>query len=295
MRILWFRRKAASPTRRPKAVDEVIAAFQKKAGIRFRDPAILEQALTHRSYLGSNGGDPGRSNERLEFLGDAVLELVVIEHLFRNFALDREGDLTKKKSLLVSKGVLAHCAESMGLGDFVLLSESERDSGGAERASILADTFEAVIGSIYLDSGIAVARRFIQDQLLSTAAAILEDQAHLNFKSLLQEYVQALYKTHPRYRVVTEVGPDHMKLFTVEVSIRGSLLGRGQGRNKKEAEQSAAGDALNRLRAAEPAAENDPGGAGSPSGRDPGLPEPLVPLKKPHRDDDPPSVPSSES
>lgn len=247
MRILWFRREAGSK-RRPKVVEEVMAAFQKKTAIRFKNPSTLEQALTHRSYLGCNGGDPGRSNERLEFLGDAVLELVVIEYLFRAFPLDREGELTKKKSLLVSKSVLANRAEVMGLGDFVLLSESERDSGGGERASILADTFEAVIGSIYLDSGIGTARRFIHQQLLSTATSILEDQAHLNFKSLLQEHVQALHKTHPRYRVVTEVGPDHMKLFTVEVSIRGSLLGRGQGRNKKEAEQNAAGDALRRLR-----------------------------------------------
>jgi ribonuclease III len=255
MRIPWFRRKGGLFARRPKAVEEVMAAFQKKAGIRFRNSAILEQALTHRSYLGSNGGDPCRSNERLEFLGDAVLELVVIEHLFRVFPLDREGELTKKKSLLVSKSVLADRAESMGLGDFVLLSESERDSGGRERASILADTFEAVIGSIYLDSGIVMARRFIHEQLLSTATAILQDRAHLNFKSLLQEHVQALHKTHPRYRVVTEVGPDHMKLFTVEVSIRGSLLGRGQGRNKKEAEQNAAGDALSRLDIADPCSD----------------------------------------
>lgn len=136
----------------------------------------------------------------------------------------------------------------MGLGDYVLLSESERDSGGGERASILADAFEAVVGAIYLDLGISTARQFIEEQLLSTATAILEDRAHLNFKSLLQEYVQAKHKTHPRYRVVTEVGPDHMKLFTVEVTVRGTLLGKGQGRNKKEAEQNAAGNALDRLR-----------------------------------------------
>ncbi len=264
MRILWFRRKGDSAARRPKAVEEVMAAFQKRAAIHFKNPAILEQALTHRSYLGYNGGDPCRSNERLEFLGDAVLELAVIEYLYRAFPLDREGELTKKKSLLVSKGVLANRAESMGLGDFVLLSESERDSGGGERASILADTFEAVIGSIYLDSGIASARRFIHEQLLSTATSILEDRAHLNFKSLLQEHVQALHKTHPRYRVVTEVGPDHMKLFTVEVSIRGSLLGRGQGRNKKEAEQNAAGDALRRLRGVEAEADAAPSHAPLP-------------------------------
>jgi ribonuclease III len=254
MQFPWFRRRRP-PDGRPKAVADVVAAFESKSGVRFKDTATLEQALTHRSFLGCNGGDPCRSNERLEFLGDAVLELVVIEHLYRTFPLDREGELTKKKSLLVSKSVLAHRAELMGLGDFILLSESERDSGGRERASILADGFEAVVGAIYLDRGIAVARDFIHEQLLHTASSILEDRAHLNFKSLLQEYVQARHKTHPRYRVVTELGPDHMKLFTVEVSVRGSLLGRGQGRNKKEAEQNAAGDALGRIAVAGTAEE----------------------------------------
>jgi ribonuclease III len=247
MRFPWFRRRAASSGERPANVEKAIAAFERKVGMRFHDRAILEQALTHRSFLGSNGGDPSRSNERLEFLGDAVLELVVIEHLYGDYPIDREGELTKKKSLLVSKGVLALRAEKMGLGSFILLSESERDSGGRERASILADAFEAVVGAIYLDRGIGEARRFIREQLLRTASSILEDRAHLNYKSLLQEYVQAKHKTHPRYRVVTEVGPDHMKLFTVEVSVRGMLLGKGQGRNKKEAEQNAAGDALGKL------------------------------------------------
>ncbi|MDM7913864.1 MAG: ribonuclease III [Candidatus Eisenbacteria bacterium] len=247
----WLGRRSSRGVQRPKAVEEAIAPFERKTGVRLRDRATLQQALTHRSFLGSNGGDPVRSNERLEFLGDAVLELVVIEYLYRVFPLDREGDLTKKKSLLVSKAVLADRAEALGLGDFILLSDSERDSGGRERASILADAFEAVIGAIYLDRGIAVVRQFIEERLLSTAEAILHDRARLNFKSLLQEYVQARHKTHPRYRVVTEVGPDHQKLFTIEVSVRGSLLGRGQGRNKKEAEQNAAGDALGHLHAEE--------------------------------------------
>lgn len=245
----FWRRKPPSEDRESrKAVGDALSAFQRRTGVRFADRTVLEQALTHRSFLGSNGGDSNRSNERLEFLGDSVLELIVIEHLYRRFPLDREGDLTKKKSLLVSKGVLATRAERMGLGEFVLLSDSERGSGGAERASILADAFEAIVGAIYLDGGIPKARRFVEENLLATAATILEDRAHLNFKSLIQEYVQARHKTHPRYRVVGEVGPDHMKLFTVEVSVRGTLLGRGQGRNKKEAEQSAAADALERLR-----------------------------------------------
>ncbi|MBM3285968.1 MAG: ribonuclease III [Candidatus Eisenbacteria bacterium] len=247
--LVWWRK--GSPERREGDVAGAIAAFERKAGVRFRDRDTLGQALTHRSFLGNNSGDPARSNERLEFLGDAVLELVVIEHLYEHYPVDREGELTKKKSLLVSKGVLAHRAEEMGLGDFILLSESERESGGAERTSILADAFEAVVGAIYVDRGLATVRRFIHDQLLLTAPAILEDQANLNYKSLLQEHVQAQFKTHPRYRVVTEVGPDHMKLFTVEVSVRGGLLGRGQGRTKKEAEQDAAGDALRRIQGGE--------------------------------------------
>jgi ribonuclease-3 len=272
MRFPWFRRRRSSTGDKPEGVRRAIVGFERKTGIEFKEPDILEQALTHRSFLGSDGGDPGRSNERLEFLGDSVLELIVIEHLYSSFLRDREGELTKKKSLLVSKGVLADRAEQMGMGEFVLLSESERDSGGGERASILADAFEAVVGAIYLDQGIGGARRFVTDQLLSTATEILKDRAHLNFKSLLQEYVQAKHKTHPRYRVVTEVGPDHMKLFTVDVSVRGRLLGKGQGRNKKEAEQDAACDALNQLRARDkddPILNRAPDPQPQPSNEDP--------------------------
>ncbi|MEZ4649128.1 MAG: ribonuclease III [Candidatus Eisenbacteria bacterium] len=224
-----------------------LEAFQRDLEVQFLDLALLEQALTHRSYLGSCGGDPALSNERMEFLGDAVLELIVIEYLYRNHPEDREGALTKRKGLLVSRKVLASSAEWMKLGDYVLLSEAERESGGSARSSILADTFEAVVGAIYLDQGLEAARRFVRDRLLIHANRIFQDLSRANFKSQLQEYVQASYKTHPRYRVVTEVGPDHRKLFTVEVNVRGQLLGRGQGYNKKEAQQSAARNAMLRL------------------------------------------------
>jgi ribonuclease III len=239
----WFGR-AHVPAR---DVRVVLDEFQERIGLRFRDQVLLRQALTHRSFLGSSGGDPALSNERIEFLGDAVLELTVIEFLYAAYPDDREGNLTKKKGLLVSREVLAQCAERMRLGDFVLLSEAERDAGGSARASILSDTFEAVIGAIYLDSGLEEARRFALRYLLRHSGAILEDQSLSNHKSLLQEIVQSRFKTHPRYRVVSEVGPDHQKVFSVEVSIRGRLLGRGGGRNKKEAEQAAAKDALNHL------------------------------------------------
>ena len=225
----------------------VLEAFQREMGFHFSDGALLRQALTHRSFLGSNGASQTLSNERIEFLGDAVLELTVIEFLYGRFPDDREGSLTKKKGLLVSREVLAQCADRMRLGDYVLLSEAEREAGGSARSSILSDTFEAVIGAIYLDGGLAEARRFAQERLLRFAGDILRDESLSNHKSILQERVQARFKTHPRYRVVSETGPDHRKVFSVEVAMRGKLLGRGVGHNKKEAEQMAARDALARL------------------------------------------------
>ena len=246
----WRRRSPRGGQPHPPEIQEVLDRFQSQIGVRFRDPGVLRQALTHRSFLGSNGADAKLSNERIEFLGDAVLELAVIEFLYQAYPEDREGSLTKKKGLLVSRDVLAQCAERMGLGQSVLLSEAERESGGGSRTSILADAFEAVIGAIHLDQGLDDARRFVRKRLLQDADAILEDQTLSNHKSQLQELVQARFKTHPRYRVVTESGPDHMKLFTIEVSVRGNLLGRGQGNNKKEAEQRAAWDALKQLQSA---------------------------------------------
>ena len=231
----------------PQDIRAVLEAFQERMDLRFRDQELLRQALTHRSFLGSAGGDPALSNERMEFLGDAVLELTVIEFLYAAFPLDREGNLTKKKGLLVSREVLAQCAEWMGLGEFVLLSEAEREAGGSGRSSILSDTFEAVIGAVYLDSGLDDARRFAQRHILCHAGAILQDQSLSNHKSLLQELVQARFRTHPRYRVISEAGPDHHKKFHIEVSIRDRRLGRGDGWSKKEAEQAAAQDALTAL------------------------------------------------
>ncbi len=246
LRQLWTRlrgrRAGASPQ-----VRAVLDAFQERIGVRFRDQALVRQALTHRSFLGGNGQDQILSNERIEFLGDAVLELTVIEFLYGRFPEDREGSLTKKKGLLVSREVLAQCADRMRLGDYVLLSDAEREAGGSARASILSDTFEAVIGAVYLDAGLEEARRFANEHLLRHAGEILQDESLSNHKSQLQEQVQARFKTHPRYRVISEAGPDHRKVFLVEVHVRGQLLGRGSGHNKKEAEQMAARDALGGL------------------------------------------------
>ncbi len=228
----------------PGNIDDVVAQFQRRLGTTFRDPTLLGQALTHRSFLGGESEHLPASNERLEFLGDAVLELVVIEYLYGRYPGDREGELTQKKSLLVSKSVLFDRAENMDLGRFVFLSPAERDAGGAERSSILADAFEGVLGAIYLDQGISAARRFVERWLLDKSNEILGDTEKRNFKSMLQERVQAHLRIHPRYRVVSQEGPDHHKRFTVEVMIRGRVFGVGTGHNKKEAEQQAARQAL---------------------------------------------------
>lgn len=229
--------------------EELFEEFQQEIGLRFRSPLLLRQALTHRSFVYDNNGDASQSNERMEFLGDSVLGLVVNEHLYKLFPDNREGSLTQMKSLLVSEAVLSKMARSMRLGRYILLSDAEAESGGRERPSILADAFEAVIGAIYLDSGIEAARRFTESRLLREAGAIVRDESNINHKSLLQEYAQSQFKTHPRYRVTREEGPDHEKVFSVEVFVGDRLLGRGSGKNKKDAEQDAARDAIARLEA----------------------------------------------
>ncbi len=242
-RRLTGRSEAARPVTEP-AIADVLSACEARIAVHFRNPELLQRALTHRSFLGGEEAHGPTSNERLEFLGDAVLELIVIEHLYQRFPEAREGDLTQKKSLLVSRTVLADRAEQLDLGQFVLLSDAERGSGGGERRSILADAFEAILGAVYLDQGLAAARSFIGHWLLEQSDGILGDIEKQNFKSILQERIQARLRVHPRYRVVSETGPDHDKCFNVEVCVRARVLGRGTGHNKKEAEQQAARDAL---------------------------------------------------
>jgi len=205
---------------------------------------LLRLALTHRSYLSVTGMGPRESNERMEFLGDSVLGLVTSEYLYRLFPDEHEGQLTKTKSLLVSKAILSRKALSMGLGRFVLLSHSEVESGGRQRLSILADAFESVVAAIYLDQGFEEAREFIEYWLLRGSREIVADKRHRNYKSHLQEYVQTTFRTHPVYRIRSQMGPDHSKLFLVEVMVGRRALGEGRGPNKKEAEQAAARDAL---------------------------------------------------
>jgi ribonuclease III len=219
--------------------------FSHHYALTFRDPSLLKLALTHRSYLHVTGQRD--SNERLEFLGDSVLGLVTSEFLYRTHPSEHEGQLTKTKSLLVSKAILSRRALAMGLGRFVLMSHSEVESGGRQRLSILADAFESVVGAIYLDQGFEAGRAFIERWLLRDTRSIVADKRHTNYKSHLQEYVQSTYRTHPVYRIRSEMGPDHSKQFMVEVIVGKRTLGDGKGRNKKEAEQAAARNALERV------------------------------------------------
>jgi ribonuclease-3 len=216
-------------------------------GVSFRDLNLLNQALMHRSYVHDVDMDRGESNERMEFLGDAVLGLLVNEHLYARFTERQEGRLTKIKSLVVSETVLAKRAEELSLGEYVCLSDNERSSGGAGRASILADAFEAVIGALYLDSGLPSARRFIESHLLNGMDKILAVDEYKNYKSIMQEHAQRKLGSRPRYRVVSAKGPEHERTFYVEVRLGGRSLGRGEGKNKKEAEQMAARHALVKL------------------------------------------------
>jgi ribonuclease-3 len=221
--------------------------LERKLGYRFSRPELLERALTHRSYVHSPENEGLRANERLEFLGDSVLGMVTSRFLFERFPDKSEGDLTKLKSTLVSEVNLSRTAKSISLGSFLNLSEEEERSGGRERNSIVSDAYEAVIGAVFLDGGLAPAQRMIQNQILKRFSEITSDQTLHNYKGELLEYMQALSMGLPRYEVLEEKGPDHQKRFTIAVSVKGKRIGQGVGNNKKEAEQKAARMALENI------------------------------------------------
>ena len=217
-------------------------------GLKFRDRELLQQALVHRSLLNEQGGRPEDSYERLEYLGDAVLELTVSTELFRRFPVLNEGALTKLRSALVRGESLAKVARRLSLGDFLLLGKGEESSGGRQRDSILAAAFEAVVAAVYLDQGFDQASRFVAQSLDLELQQISQQGAPPdNPKSDLQERVQAIGHSTPRYRLASSDGPDHKPLFTVEVLVDGEVAGAGQGGKRSDAEQSAARDALSRI------------------------------------------------
>jgi ribonuclease-3 len=225
--------------------------LQENLGYLFQDPELLVQAVTHRSYVHENPSAGILDNERLEFLGDSVLNLSLSHLIFHHHPELNEGELSRMRAGLVNERQLRRLAEKLGLGKCLRLGKGEERSGGREKDSLLADAFEALLGAVYLEAGYGAAFRVTESQLApvlrASGSGLLQD---CDFKTELQEVCQGLYKETPDYEVLREEGPDHRKLFYVKVRLAGSDIGQGQGRSKKAAEQEAARAALAHLRAA---------------------------------------------
>ena len=218
--------------------------FERQIKYAFRNKRLLAQALVHRSYAYEQAGGKGTDNERLEFLGDAVLGLVISGSIFRRFPDFLEGEMTRIRSALVSRSMLEGLARKLDLGGMILFGKGEAASGGAEQSRNLGGAYEAVIGAIYVDGGFKKAEKFIEAQFKSELKGISEGGTSKDYKSVLQEYTSKVYKVTPKYTVVSEEGPEHRKHFEVAVLFGGIVRGRGEGKNKKSAEQSAAYKAL---------------------------------------------------
>lgn len=226
---------------------DLASEFHRRFGYKFRNDKLLIEALTHRSFVyhAKNGI---ASNERLEYLGDSVLGLIVADHLFHSHPHFAEGNLTKMKSILVNELTLSKVGEECELNRLILISPEEEKSGGRERSSIVSDAVEAVIGAIFLDSGLDAAREFVKKMIISQAQDLISDSSQRNYKGELLEYLQSRGEGPPYYEVVSEEGPDHEKTFTIVVQAGGRIMGRGIGASKKEAEQQAAAVTLEALR-----------------------------------------------
>ena len=222
-------------------------ALEEKLGYRFTNRAFLENALTHSSCANESRGKL-QSNERLEFLGDSILGMVVADHLYRNHPDLPEGELTRTRSALVCEESLVEVAQALGLGEYLKLGKGEEAGGGRERPSIIADAVEAVLAAVYLDGGIGSARKLIQKFILDREA---EKSASRDYKTALQELVQRESGQVLGYQLIGAEGPDHAKIFSVEVDLNGAPIGQGRGRSKKEAEQNAAKAAIEKLKAGE--------------------------------------------
>ncbi len=218
-------------------------SIESQIGYKFRNSLLLAEALTHPS-LAYETQRPHFDNQRLEYLGDAVLQLVLTEHLYQLFPQFTEGNLTKLRSRLVSKYALETYANHFSLGDYLLMGKGEEASGGRKRSSTLADAFESLVGAIYLDGSLEAAKAFIMRQCREEIQAIHEEPSEINPKGQLQEILQSINPTSPQYKIVSEEGPDHCKTFESKVIWEGIELGIGSGNSKKEAETSAAEQAL---------------------------------------------------
>jgi ribonuclease-3 len=220
------------------------ADFEKKIKVSFKNKDLLKQAFIHRSYINENGAAALSHNERLEFLGDAVLELSVTDFLYKKYPHHTEGELTALRSALVNAIIISSIAESIGMNDYLLLSKGEAKDRGKARQYILANTYEALIGAIYMDQGYAAADKFITATLLPQTEEIVNKKLWRDAKSLVQEKAQEFVQCTPMYKVLQQSGPDHDKHFTVGIYFNTEQIALGKGKSKQEAEQAAALAAL---------------------------------------------------
>lgn len=234
-----------------------INSFQKQINIQFQDEELLIRALTHRSFANEQEGDDIQDNERLEFLGDAVLDFITTGILYEYYPQMPEGELTRLRSALVRTETLADLARDCNLGEVLRMGKGEESSGGRERRNILCDAFEALLAAIYLDQGLERVRDFVLPLLREKMEYILKESLHIDARSTFQEWSQAVRNITPVYRVVDESGPDHEKEFLVEVLLEEEVAGEGSGRSKQSAAQSAAREALRRLEQAEKSGEGE--------------------------------------
>ncbi|NOY35910.1 MAG: ribonuclease III [bacterium] len=218
--------------------------FEKKIGVEFKNKALLKMAFTHRSYLNENPSKGLEHNERLEFLGDAVLELATTEYLYKKYPEKPEGEMTALRAALVNTIILSETARELGMNDYLLLSKGEAKDTGKARQYILANTFEALVGAIYLDQGYKAISAFLEKVLFPKIEKIIEEKLWIDAKSFFQERAQDAAGVTPIYKTIKEWGPDHNKVFLVGVYLGDELAAEGEGRSKQEAEQSAARAAL---------------------------------------------------
>ncbi|MBI4843206.1 MAG: ribonuclease III [Nitrospirae bacterium] len=232
----------------PPSSSKDIADFELAIGHSFKKRSLATEALTHKSYSHENKESRQIHNERLEFLGDSVLGLVISEYLFENFRKYPESKLSKLKSYLVKEATLAEAAERLDIGSYLFMGKGEEISGGRNKPSLLANAFEAVIAAIYIDSGMKKARDFILRSLSHNLLEITEDDLLVDFKTLLQEITQAKFGCLPEYLINSEKGPEHEKLFEASVKVNNDMLGKGSGKTKKAAEQMAAKEGLKKIK-----------------------------------------------
>jgi ribonuclease III len=224
-----------------------LKVLEKSLGYSFKKKGLLKRALTHKSYANEQDATSIQNNERLEFLGDAVLELTISEFIMERYPESPEGELSKLRAAIVNESQLADLAKYYDLGQYLYLGKGEEQTQGREKNSLLADAYEAILGAVYIDRGFKKSVQIVRRHYSRLLDGASMKSFHSDFKTELQEKCQAMFRSIPRYRLIREKGPDHEKIFEIEISIRGQVYGKGRGRSKKEAEQMAAQEALTQL------------------------------------------------